>query len=414
MTQALVPEIEKFAPHAGQMRVIEERRRFNVLMCGRRFGKTILGEFLATECAYEDKQPVGWFAPSYKYLLPVWDQINEQFAPQIKSANKTDRQIKFRGGGVMDFWTMEDTDAGRGRKYRRAVVDEAGIVKRLQEIYQQAIRPTLTDLKGDVWMLGTPKGRNFFHQCFQKGQAQEDGWKSWRFGTAQNPFMDAEEVEGARRDMPPAAFEQEYLGIPADDGANPFGLAAIKSCYCPLSSGAPTVFGVDLAKSQDWVWVIGLDAAGVVCVSERWQSDWKQTRERVTRIVGNAPALIDSTGVGDPIVEDLQRVLPNVEGFKFSSNSKQQIMEGLASAIQRGEVGFPEGILGDELESFEFEYTRGGVRYSAPIGLHDDGVCALALAVRKRTIFGNTLQFSVRAPESGNRMRAVFEDQGWR
>jgi hypothetical protein len=88
-------------------------------------------------------------------------------------------------------------------------------------------------------------------------------------------------------------------------------------------------------------------------------------------------------------------------------------MEGLASAIQQQQVGFPEGVLLDELESFEFEYRAGGgVRYEAPPGLHDDGVCALALAQRKRTIFGNTLQFSIR-PAPSIAVPSMSDDRGW-
>lgn len=72
-----------------------------------------------------------------------------------------------------------------------------------------------------------------------------------------------------------------------------------------------------------------------------------------------------------------------VEAFKFTSTSKQQIMEGLAVAIQQQKISFPEGPIVSELEVFEYEYTRTGVKYSAPEGLHDDCVCALALAVSK-------------------------------
>ena len=57
-------------------------------------------------------------------------------------------------------------------------------------------------------------------------------------------------------------------------------------------------------------------------------------------------------------------------------------MEGLAAAISSGEVFYPDNWLRAELDIFEFEHTRTGVRYSAPQGSHDDGVCALALAVK--------------------------------
>ena len=99
----------------------------------------------------------------------------------------------------------------------------------------------------------------------------------------------------------------------------------------------------------------------------------------------NVPALVDSTGVGDPIVEDLQRQRPGVfEGVKFTSQSKQQIMEGLAVSIQQRDITFPEGIIVNELEEFEYVVHRTGVRYSAPDGMHDDTVCALALVNSKR------------------------------
>ena len=100
--------------------------------------------------------------------------------------------------------------------------------------------------------------------------------------------------------------------------------------------------------------------------------------------VGDAPALIDSTGEGDPIFERLQKQNPLIEGFKFTQTSKQQIMEGVAVAIQNREVVIPDNVLLQELLDFEYEYTRTGTKYSAPVGLHDDTVCALALAIHKK------------------------------
>jgi len=84
-------------------------------------------------------------------------------------------------------------------------------------------------------------------------------------------------------------------------------------------------------------------------------------------------------------VERLQRELGNVEGYSFSSSSKQRLMEGLAVAIQHGEIRYPQGVIVSELDAFAFEYTRTGVKYSAPSGMHDDCVMALSLAVYGRT-----------------------------
>lgn len=380
-----VIRLELARMHDGQARVKQGARRYNVLQCGRRWGKTSMGLLLAYEAALAGHF-CGWFAPTYKLLSEEWNRAEKRLAPIIAHADKTVKQIRLTTGGVLDFWSMDNPDPGRGRKYHRVVIDEAGIVKNLEEIWTGAIRPTLTDFKGDAWFLGTPKGRNYFSRLYSHGQAHEIDWASWRVGTIENPTIPdlASELASAARDLPKHVFDQEYNAIPADDGGNPFGIKAIESCVGPLSNLQPDVFGVDLAKHTDWTVVIGLDRHGCVCVFERWQSDWRQTRERVLDMVGMRPTLIDSTGVGDPIVEDLQRHSINIEGFKFSATSKQQLMEGLATAIQRGELRFPDGVIAEELRQFEYQYRlNGGVKYSAPEGLHDDCVSALALARQK-------------------------------
>jgi hypothetical protein len=373
--------------HAAQAQVVAEAQRFNVLQCGRRFGKTTLGVDLLLDPAL-DGFPVAWFAPTYKLLDEVWRELTRATVEIQQHVDKQQRRLELITGGVIDCWTLDGDDPARGRRYKRVVIDEAGIVRDLQDKWTAAIRPTLADFQGDAWLLGTPKGRGYFHTLYLRGQQGDPGWASWRFATVDNPHIAAEEVESARRDIPEAAFKQEFLGEPADDAGNPFGLDAIRACVGPLSSAAPAVWGVDLAKSLDWTWAIALDGAGRVCRSERWQAPWSATIERLAAMLGKsgAPALVDSTGVGDPIVEQLQsRCGTLVEGYKFTSQSKQQLMEGLAAAIQQGRVTIPDGPLVAELEAYEYTFTPSGVRYSAPEGLHDDGVCALALAVQAKS-----------------------------
>ena len=197
--------------------------------------------------------------------------------------------------------------------------------------------------------------------------------------------IDADEIEQAKSMLPDNVFKELYLAEPSDDGGNPFGQQSIQNCIMPLSNAQPAVFGIDLAKHVDWTVVIGLDVRGNVCVFDRFQAPWEETVRRLAQHIGYTSALVDSTGVGDPIVERLQRDLPNVAGFNFSSPSKQKLMEGLALAIQTEQVHYPEGAIVSELEAFAYEYTRTGVRYSAPDGLHDDCVMALGLAVHAQS-----------------------------
>lgn len=366
-------------PHSSQQTVLNQAKRFNVLCCGRRWGKSKLAVRLLSKCAMYNF-PVGYFTPTYKLLEGTFKEVSMVLDPAV-SRKHENQFIELETGGVVDFWSLDNPYAGRSRKYKLVVVDEAAFAKDLWGLWTESIRPTLTDLKGDAWFLSTPKGKNDFFKLFMRGKQGDENWQSWRMSTYTNPYIDPTEIDEAKADLPEIAFSQEYLAEFSENIANPFGLSYIQQCTFPLSTLPATCFGIDLAKSFDYTVIIGLDKNGSVCYFDRFQKDWRQTTQTILNLP-NVPMAIDSTGVGDPIGEDVARV-KNVELVKFTSTSKQQLMEGLAMAIQKRSITFPEGPIKDELENFEFEYTRTGVKYSAPVGLHDDCVMALALAVSK-------------------------------
>ena len=368
--------------HSKQYEIIEQAKRFNVLNCGRRWGKSVLATNLISEAAI-DGYPVGYFAPTYKLLEGTFREALDILEPII--SRKHDNQfIELYTGGAIEFWSLDNPNAGRSRKYKRAVVDEAAFVKSLWEAWTKSIRPTLTDLKGDAWFMSTPRGKNDFYKLYSRGTNQTENWMSWTMPTSTNPYIDKGEIADAIRDLPEMAFNQEYLALFSDNVANPFGIEFIKKSIRKLSTQPTVAFGVDLAKSHDWTVIVGLDQHGLISHFDRWQSDWGQTTNRVIQTIGRVPAYIDSTGVGNPIVENITRACSEAEGFTFTSKSKQEIMEGLASSIQKGDLYTIEEMR-DELESFEFVYSSTGVKYSAPEGMHDDIVCALALANAMRS-----------------------------
>lgn len=395
MAAAVIPEVCVRLPrlHDGQARIrreIAERNvRFAVIMCGRRWGKTTDGVEWLADGALEG-MPCAWMAPSYKLLGEAWREIVSRLRPAALKVSEQEHRITLFGGGSIECWTLDSTDPGRGRKYGRVAVDEAGIVRNLLDIWNAAIRPTLVDLGGEARFYGTPKGRTHgFVQLFAKGESGESGWASFRAPTRENQYIPASEIEAARHDLPAAVFLQEFEGIPADDNANPFGQSAVAACLGPLSVKSPVVWGWDFARAQDWTVGIGLDEAGAVCRFERWQHlPWNETRAAVVDHTVRTLAVGDSTGIGDAIVEDIQRMGVPMEAYGFTPKSKQQLMERLAGAIQAREITFPDGVIRAELEAFEYEYTAHGVRYSAPDGLHDDAVMALALALYGYDVYG--------------------------
>jgi hypothetical protein len=201
--------------HTKQAEIIELKRRFNVLCCGRRWGKTTMAEELLL--SPEDQMgalagnPVSYFAPTYRMLMEVWRSMLEICHPIIEHKSDSERRIEIYGGGVIDFWSLDNPDSPRGRKYKRAVVDEAAMVMYLKEAWTKVIRPTLTDLKGDAWFLSTPRGKNnYFYDLFNNHNSYQD-WKSWQMPTVTNPYIDPSEVEEARLQLDPLTFAQEYL-----------------------------------------------------------------------------------------------------------------------------------------------------------------------------------------------------------
>jgi hypothetical protein len=368
--------------HPGQVAVAQHPARFRVVMCGRRYGKSALGIRLACDQALAG-QPVGWFAPSYKLALEAWRELAQRLQPVISRQNEQDKRMELVTGGVIEVWTLDSPDPARGRKYALAIIDEAGIAKDLLDVWQAAIRPTLVDLGGRALFLGTPKGRRHgFVTLFNRGISGDDpDWAGFRASTLENPYIPPEEIEIARKELPPEIFQQEFEGIPTDDGANPFGLDAIRKSVGELSTERPVVFGVDLARSMDYTVVCGLDAHMRVCVLERWQAPWAETKTRIKALVEKVPIVADATGVGDAIVADLQLMGVDVTPHVFTQGSKLRLMQRLIASLQGGQVQLPDGWLVSEMEAFEFTYTATGVRYEAPKGYHDDGVMALGLAV---------------------------------
>lgn len=197
--------------HRGQQIVVTEARRFNVLACGRRFGKSTLGEDRIIGPALGG-YPTAWFSPTYKMLSEIWRDLQARLRDVTRYTNMQERRIELVTGGSIEMWSLDKPDVARGRKYKRVVIDEASIIRQLAEAWQAVIRPTLADFRGDAYLLGTPKGDNFFKQTFEWGQSPDyPDWRSWQMPTSTNPVILPEEIAALQRELPARLFEQEIL-----------------------------------------------------------------------------------------------------------------------------------------------------------------------------------------------------------
>ncbi len=370
-----------------QLEAIFHDKRYGMVEASTKAGKTVGCIVWLVEQAVQGKEGHNywWVAPIFPQAKIAFRRLKRYLPAGTFKSNESELTIKLPNGAIIWFKGADKPDSLYGEDVYAAVMDEAS---RAKEESWHALRSTLTATRGKVRLIGNVKGRkNFFYHLCRKAEAGHPNMSYQRitaYDAVAGGVIAREEVEDAKTLLPESVFDELYLCKPSDDGGNPFGIAKIRACIGPLSNLPSVCWGIDLAKSYDWTVAIGLDVNGAVCRYERWQAPWQDTIVRLKSLIGSTPALVDSTGVGDPVLEALQaNGGSNYEGFKFTSASKQQIMEGLAVAIQSRKIAYPDGVIVMELEQFEYEYTRGGVRYSAPDGAHDDTVCALALAVSK-------------------------------
>lgn len=205
--------------HAKQAQILQEAKRFNVLKCGRKFGKTTLCEELITDKII-DQLPIAYFSPTYKELYNVWDRIKHVLQPITVSKDETVKQLKVLGGGLLDMWSMENPDSARGREYARVIIDEAEYAKNLEQAWKATIRATLAAYKGDAWFLSTPRFGSTYFKKLAKNEGEE--WKSWTFTTYDNPFIDPVEIDSAREQLDEATFRCEFMAEDVTLATNKF------------------------------------------------------------------------------------------------------------------------------------------------------------------------------------------------
>jgi hypothetical protein len=381
-----MPVIELQTPHAAQARIIAEHKRFNVVACGRRFGKSTLGMDQLIHPALKGR-PVGWFSPTYKMLIPIWRELISTLHSVTTRLSDAEHRLELCGGGVVEAWSLDNLDAGRGRAYSAVVIDEAAMVAGLEQAWTQSIRPTLTDFRGEAWFLSTPRGvANFFHVLHQKGASGEPNWASWSMATSANPAIDPSEIEEARRDSPELSFAQEYLAqFVSWEGAV---FRKILDAVTDSPQGKGASIGCDWGRTNDFTVFTVISDCGHVLELDRFRGiEYALQRARLEalwRRHGCPLIIAEKNAMGGPICEQLRHDGLKVRAFTTTSQSKADIIEALSLAFERGEIRIPNHpVLIGELQSFEGVPMSGGamMKYGAPSGCHDDTVMSLALAL---------------------------------
>lgn len=393
-------EYERPRFYPKQFAAVFDPKRISIIEASSKAGKTSACMAWLIEKALDGRAgwSYWWVAPVSDQSRMVFDRMRRAIPRDIYTASLSHPQhITLVNGAVLWFRSADKPDSLYGEDVYAAVIDEAS---RMKEPAWIALRSTLTYTRGHIRIIGNVRGRKNWAFALarhaERGRDPEMAFhKITAYDAIQAGVLDQYEVESSRgTQMTETAWRELYMAEASDDGGNPFGEQHIRHCIAPLSTGEPAFWGWDLAKRANFTVGIAIDRAGYVCRFERFQHiPWDEIMKRIIACTGSTPALVDSTGVGDPVVDLLQRAPGNrFEGYHFTQSSKQKLMEGLAVAIQSHNLTYPDGEIVQELLSFEYEVTRTGVSYKAADGSEDDCVMALSLAVMCKILLPTPLR----------------------
>lgn len=385
MIEIQLPEL-----HHAQHIVRQNASRFNVLDCGRRWGKNVFAVDKAVEMILQG-EPVGWFEPTYKTLAEVWREIKNTLQPITVQKLEQEHRIEILTGGVLEMWSLDNPDNARGRKYKRVIINEAAMVKDLGDIWNMVIRPMLADLQGDGYIFSTPKGHNYFWQMYQWGIDPDNSeWSAWQFPTGANPFIPSGEIDAMQRTMPERVFLQEIEAQFVDDAGGVFRRVmdcAISVELNEAQEGRQYVAGVDVATMVDFtvVSVFDVKTREQVYLDRFNRVDYSVLEDRLDAIYRrfNLQAMIiEANSIGQAVIEAMIDRGLSIVPFTTTAATKQAAIQQLQAAFEHNEIAIlPDPVQVGELQAFEGERTpSGGWKYAAPEGMHDDTVMAMAIA----------------------------------
>lgn len=322
-----------------------------------------------------------------RYFLPHLNKLPRN----MWSWRKQQKTLYIRNSYI-DFRSADRPESLEGFGYDKAFLNEAGIILKSEYLWNNAISPMFWDTPTvSVVIGGTPKGKGKFYELYQLGTGEDKRYNSFQFTSFENPYINVPEIRNEMKNMPDRVIQQEiYAQFLEDTGVVFRGITEVMNAEPkkPLKDHR-YVIGVDLAKVQDFTVLAVYDAVTNAQVYQaRFNKlDWSMQKARIketSKHYNNAAVVIDATGLGDPIVDDLGRMEVPVDPIKFTNDQKRQLIEKLSNWIELGRIkmlNIPETI--QEFSNFTYDISEvtGKVRYEAPPGFHDDIVIAHSLAI---------------------------------
>jgi len=195
-----------------QQDVWADDTRFKIVAAGRRTGKSRLAAWMLIVNALQaDRGHVFYVAPTQGQARDImWQTLLELGSPVISGSHINNLQIKLVNGATISLKGADRPETMRGVSLKFLVLDEYADMK--PDVFEQILRPALADQKGCAMFIGTPMGRNHFYELYKYAELDDDPtYKAWHFTSYDNPLLDKDEIDIAKRSMSSYAFRQEFM-----------------------------------------------------------------------------------------------------------------------------------------------------------------------------------------------------------
>lgn len=204
----------KFSPHDDQKLFLENRKRFNVLPCGRRWGKSTLARYLLNDAMIVQRGIGFYYTPTSARYLDLWKRLSQEYYPLVNKGvvkvNSSRKELSRSPLNYVKMWSMEDRTSGRGSEVDTAIVDEAAFAAELEYHLNNIILATLIDRRGCLYIMSTPSGTNNYFYDLSRKHLTDENWHTHHAPTYKNPFIDRTELKLIQNSLPTVVYEQEY------------------------------------------------------------------------------------------------------------------------------------------------------------------------------------------------------------
>ena len=318
----------------------------------------------------------------------------------MTKANHSDLIMEFDTGSSILFYSAEAYDTIRGETFDALILDEFAYFK--PQAWDEVLKATVLVKGKKVLIMSTPKGKNQFYKLC-KMAADSEQYVCIKGTSYDNPHIETSEIDDAKASLPDHIFRQEYLAEFLDDGASVF--RNIKECILTGEVTTNLFAGIDLGRADDWTVLSIVNDKNQEVFAARWRHmEWSTIISNVVDVLNKFKphTLVEANGAQDAIYEQIRDKVTysksKVKPFVTTSKSKQMIIEDNIVCFENKEIG----IIGydwqiNELEVFTYEYnlkTR-TIKYSAPVGLHDDYVMSRSIATHAHKTMKKTGRYSI-------------------